>query len=177
MRIGRNSSVFLIMVVVGHFQGCTTCQRPIQLCPEACKPVGAVRLEYGNFYKPLAQEGESGSASDPREPAVAFVNRLGNQKINYWLTDSDGRPVTSYGERILVDGYHFFASPFMALPQTTRENPAPIQRLIYLNWHLNWQVSDVLIHLFYADTGTEATISLQKSTLEHHDGFDVLYIK
>jgi hypothetical protein len=105
-------------------------------------------------------------------PATAFYDRLTNQNIYYWLTDSKGRPVTSYTKGDGVDTFPIFESSAYALdPLPTREHPAPISLLIGLNQFR----LDVVIHLAY--TNSEETISLRKSRLEPYDGFDVLYIK
>jgi hypothetical protein len=159
-----------MLIVAGFLTGCaifpTVRPYPIQLCPQACKPAAAVSLYGGRVYGGYSPSGSWRESAD----ADAFSDCLVKQKIYYWLTDSAGRPVTSYG--MGVDALPIFQSIFSALdPLPNREHPAHIRFPIWLNRF----TSDVVIHVLY--TNSEENIDLRKSTLEHHDGFDVLYIK
>ena len=143
-------SIFLVSIFL---TGCSTCQRPIQLCPQACKPV----------------VDQNPDTSQPVSDAwFAYSKRLASQKVYYWLTDSAGQPVTSYRYK---HDRGIFESDVWPLPTTTKDSPQPVSMPIILKRG----TSDVVIHLI-RDSG-EQTISLREATLEHHNDYDVIYIE
>jgi hypothetical protein len=147
-------AIFPILIFAVFLIGCSTSKEYIQICPQACKPV--VDNQSG---------GDNGSVS---KDWMAYYDRLRKQQISYWLTDVEGRPVTSYDYK---HDRGIFESPWRTIT-TTRENPLPILRVIVLKSG----TSDVVIHLIYSDNH-ENSISLCRTTLEHHKDFDVLYIE
>jgi len=146
-------AIISIFIVSVFLTGCSTCQRPVQLCPQACKPVVDLNPDTS---KPVS------------DAYFAYCDRLASQKIYYWLTDSAGRPVTSYRYK---HDRGIFESDVWPLPTTTKASPQQVSMPIILK-HFT---SDVVIHLIYPDG--EQTISLRDSTLEHHYPDDVIYIK
>jgi hypothetical protein len=142
-----------ILIVATFLVGCSTCQRPIQLCPQACKPVVDKNIDTS---KPVS------------DAWFAYSDRLARQKVYYWLTDAAGRPVTSY--RYNHDR-GIFESDVWPLPMTTKNSPQQISMPIILKR----STSDVVIHLIRA--GGEEAISLRGTMLEHHNEFDVIYIE
>jgi hypothetical protein len=134
--------------------GCSTCQRPIQLCPQSCKPV----VE------------QSTDTSKPVSDAwFAYSDRLTKAQVYYWLTDSAGQPVTCY--RYKHDRGIFESDVWPV--ETTKEKPQQISMPIILKRG----VSDVVIHLVRSGSSREESISLRSATLEHHNEFDVIYIE
>jgi hypothetical protein len=143
-----------VLIISVFLIGCGTSKEYIQICPQACKPVVDNQSEADN--------------SSVSEDWMAYYDRLRKQQINYWLTDAEGRPVASYDYK---HDRGIFESPWRTIT-TTKENPLPVLRVIVLKS----DTSDVVIHLIYPDS-CENSIQLRGATLEHHKGFDVLYIK
>ena len=156
-RVRRMNAIISVFLVSVFLTGCSACQRPIQLCPRACRPVVDLNPDTS---KPVSRAW------------FAYSKQLADQEVYYWLTDSAGRPVTSYRYK---HDRGIFESDVWPLPTTTKESPQQISMPIILKHG----VSDVLIHLGRA--GQEQTISLHEATLEHHPikhhkHYDVIYI-
>jgi hypothetical protein len=146
-------AVLAIFIFAALQTGCSTFPRYTQICPQACKPV--VDDQSG---------GENGSVSDAW---MAYDERLRKQNIFYWLTNSKGQPVELYDYK---HDRGIFESPWQTIT-TTKENPKPVREPFILKR----KTSDVVIHLIRVDG--EETIYLRDATLEHHTGFDVLYVE
>jgi hypothetical protein len=102
---------------------------------------------------------------------MAFDQRLRDQHISYWLTDSKGQPVTIYDYKSDISISEWLFSSYW--PNTSsREKPRPVRR----TFTLKRGTSDVIVHLIYSD-GHEDSIDLRKATLEPHKYWDVLYVK
>ena len=146
-------AVVTILLAV-FLAGCSTYQRPIQLCPQSCKPV----VE------------QSTDTSKPVSPDwFAYSDRLAKAQVYYWLTDFAGRPVTSYRYK---HDRGIFESDVWPI-ETTKEKPEQISMPIILKRG----VSDVVIHLVRSGGSREESISLRSASVEHHNEFDVIYIE
>lgn len=146
-------TIVLILALASVLMGCSNLRPPVQICPEACKPVVDIRKD--SKHGPVTDEW------------LAYSDRLSKQNIFYWLTDTKGRPVTIYQykhDRGLLESAYW---PVI----TTKEKPKPVRQ----PFTLDRRTSDVIVHLNRPDG--EETISLREATLEHHKDFDVLYVK
>lgn len=147
--------IFIILVSV-CLTGCST-YRNIQICPQACRPVVEVQ---GN------------SSADPTfAPWDAYYQRLHQQKIYYWLTDSQGWPVTSYRYKseMSIDE-SLFSSYWPITP--TKDKPKQIAEMVTLKR----RTTNVVFNLIYPD-GHVDSIPLHGAPLERHKDYEVLYVK
>lgn len=143
----------LVPLFAAFLVGCARYRQDIQICPENCKPV----VEYDD-------KGSYGSASDAW---MAYDERLKKENIFYWLTDSEGQPVTTYDYK--HDRGMFESAYWPNLP--TKEKPKPVRE----PFKLKGSTQNVILHLKRPDS--EETILLRDAKLEHHKDLDILYVK
>ena len=149
-------AIISILFVCLCATGCST-YRDIQICPQACRPVVDVH----------------GSDSSDATFAAwdAYDQRLKKQKIYYWLTDSQGRPVTSYRYKSDMSISDWLSSSYWPIT-TTKDDPKQIAEMVTLRR----RTTDVVFHLVYPDGHVDA-VALRGATLEQHKDYEVLYVK
>ena len=148
-------AIITILLVCLFGTGCSA-YRNIQICPQACKPVV-------DYHKPEHH-------GPVPEDSLAYYDRLHKQKVYYWLTDSEGRPVTSYRAR-RDSLFEFLPTSYWPITPT-KDDPKQIAEMVTLGR----RSTDVVFHLVYPN-GHVDSIALRDATLEQHKDYEVLYVK